>query len=98
MWCLDRREPDLESLRRFAAAAGASVLWLVEGDEAPSELSEWAVAFADLVAAGVDPAAALVQVSGGAASLSASEAALLSRTARGCGPYWTSFLRGRGGR
>lgn len=83
MWSSDKRQPDFDTLRRFAAACGASVLWLIEGDEAPPELAEWALQFADLVAAGVDPAAALAAVSGGAAALSGTESALLSAAAEG---------------
>jgi transcriptional regulator with XRE-family HTH domain len=82
-WTRGQNEPDVATLLRFSQVAGCSLLWLVEGEAAPAELSEWAVHFADLVASGVDPAAALASVSGGAASLSAPEAARLSAAAEG---------------
>jgi transcriptional regulator with XRE-family HTH domain len=82
-WCLDRNEPDVSTLSAFAKAGGCSLLWLIEGDEAPDELSEWALEFADRVAGGVDPARALSEVTGGAAALSRFEAERLSAAAEG---------------
>lgn len=82
-WCLGSTEPDIGTLARFADRAGASLVWLVEGDVAPSELAEWAVAFADLIVGGADPVVALGAVSAGAAVLSGPEARLLEAAAEG---------------
>lgn len=65
--------PSADKLQRYAEVTGYSVEWLLYGPPAeaqPGRLVEWVIAFADRVAAGDDPAAAIEAAAGQPAAIS----------------------------
>jgi transcriptional regulator with XRE-family HTH domain len=67
-WWRGRNEPAFEKLKAYADLVGVSISYLMFGSEKPmgpaGTLREWRIRFADLIAAGVDPAEAIDQISG----------------------------------
>lgn len=83
-WWTGTNEPKLATLLSYARAVPCSVFWLVTGqyrEELPERFWRFALAFADLVADGLDPASAVEEVTG--MMLTPKEARRLSRAAEG---------------
>lgn len=67
-WWRGHSEPTHDQMLRYAELTSVSVAYLISGAEEAmgpvGTLAEWRLRFADLVAQGIDPAAALDQISG----------------------------------